>query len=135
MQQPETVCFCWALSDALLAKRLPKNPWLAVCSRTLRVAKIATDTLTPLIVQDAILGGGTCEEGTRCLDLQCDLNKTTWESLNRALGRKRTPKPPEAGFLPGQGINALMFTDLAEKFAKHHGTFYLAKAPARRKTA
>lgn len=122
------VYFLWAHYNDIISPKQRRNPLLAICSRTLRVAKIGT-MLEAMIVCDAYLDQkGGCEEQYRCLDLRCELNKTTWESLWRAMGKKRIPKPPKEGFVAGKGLNALDFPDMHEAFEKHErGSLYLVR--------
>ena len=66
----------------------------ATCSVSGNAAKIAGDgdVLTPLIVRDVLfLPSKWCEEGQRCLDVSCPLNKTTDATLEKEYGKGIPP--------------------------------------------
>lgn len=67
-----------------------KRPFfVAYCGKTRHAIKISTNVLTVLIVQDFYVTGKECEEGKRCLNFDCPLNKATDASLHEAWGMKR----------------------------------------------
>lgn len=67
-----------------------KRPFfVAYCGKTRHAIKISTDVLTVLIVRDFYVTGNECEEGKRCFNFDCPLNKATDASLREAWGIKR----------------------------------------------
>ncbi len=52
---------------------------VGICKAAERVAFIGTD-LYPLVVHNLEVSGQVCEEGGRCLNLKCILNKTNWRT-------------------------------------------------------
>ena len=55
------------------------NMLVAVCGYSKRVAKLGS-VLEAIIIRDMYHTDGTCEESARCVDFDCSLNSTTWES-------------------------------------------------------
>ncbi len=105
--------FTWFEWNDFLKPKKRKPPMVGLCTRTGRIAKVGS-LLEALIILDTLIINGSCEEGERCWDLRCDLNKTTWESLCRAAGLRRMPRKP-ADFEPGQGLNGLEFAELVQR--------------------
>ena len=87
--------FIWAAANTLFHTK--KRMWLGICGNSGRIAKVTAirDLLTPLVVQDTLVSGGKCEEGKRCLDFQCSLNLTTWDSWAASIGKKTIGEKPE----------------------------------------
>jgi hypothetical protein len=58
---------------------------LGICGRTHEIAFIKGDNLSWMIIADLYISkDNVCEEGTRCLNLDCDLNRTTRKSLSES---------------------------------------------------
>ena len=77
----------WAQESALFKQRRRKHEiFCGICGESGRIFKLAGDNITILIVRDIIIDTSGCEEGKRCLDFDCPLNKTTFESLCKGLG-------------------------------------------------
>jgi hypothetical protein len=84
----------WAHASDLLKTR--KKDFVAVCGYSGRICKVEKSMLPVLIIQDLFASPdqGRCEEGRRCFDFDCPLNKTTWESLQaEGVLSKRSKKP------------------------------------------
>lgn len=71
-----------------------KTAYLGICSVTRKPCKIASrhDFIRVVAVRDLYIDKGACEEGRRCLNTECLLNRTTAESYAADLGFKRVPK-------------------------------------------
>lgn len=108
--------FTWFEWNDFIRPKKRKPIMVGVCSRTGRIAKIG-GLLEALVIQDTYIVGGQCEEAERCWDLRCDLNRTTWESLCRAVGMRRIPRQPEY-FAPGKWLNEMEFPEFAEEARK-----------------
>jgi hypothetical protein len=86
----------WAEVSALLKTR--ERRYVAIYGYSGRICKVEShrNILPVMIITDLYASPehGRCEEERRCLDFDCPLNKTTWESL-QAEGEisKRKKKP------------------------------------------
>lgn len=79
----------WIKAELLFKTR--RKTMLGICGYSKRVFAIASprDVLRILVAQDLYIGEGqngkqTCEEGARCLDFDCPLNKTNWRTYKAA---------------------------------------------------
>ncbi len=96
----------WARAKAVLhikGKGKKGLEWLGICGFSKRVCKVAppNDMMTVLVVNNLYVTNGVCEEGTRCVDKDCPLNKTTWESFCKGNGLpEKTPAPEHFGIVP-----------------------------------
>jgi hypothetical protein len=97
----ETKCYRFGWVKAGDALAIPKkqrklhNMKIAICEYSGRVAKIANSMLEVIVIQDMYHTDGVCEEERCCLDFDCPLNKTTWDSWKasgKAKPRSRKPK-------------------------------------------
>lgn len=77
---------------------------VAICTETGRVALVSTDeSIEFLFVQDTYItrkdadGPEVCEEAERCLDVDCALNRLSWEGFKRRTGTKMRKKPDGFG--------------------------------------
>lgn len=88
MLDAEPIPFHWI--DRRLLMNTRKQGFLGLCSRTGRIAKVAPPgpmgALQVAGLNDFYVSDDQCEEGQRCLDIQCDLNRTTEASYRHALG-------------------------------------------------
>lgn len=86
--------FIWGEAKIFFHTRL--KYLIALCGYSKRVARVTSikDTLSPLVIQntyvqiDATQNAVRCEEGEACLDFDCPLNQTTWETYKKRLGAK-----------------------------------------------
>ena len=81
------VAVTWVEAQTLFKlKGKEKKLILGLCSHTKRVFSLATNWLKPMVITNIYITDNVCEEGSRCLDGNCEFNTTTWESLSKALG-------------------------------------------------
>jgi len=120
--------FVWFMWNDFITPKKRKPPMVGLCTRTGRIAKLG-GMLEALVIVDAYITDGCCEEAQRCLDLQCDLNKTTWASLCQGMGLRRIPKKPD-NFKPGAGLNALEFSYLVEEAKSKRRPYYICQTKA-----
>lgn len=128
------IIFTWIAARVICPGKF-KNYSFCVCGHSKRFIRIARNFLMPLIIRDAFIEDGKCEEGERCLDFDCEYNHTTLKSY--AFNEKITVKQvlemmPAFGketlgmnLLDGKPIN---LTDLIEG---HEGS-YIDVGPKRR---
>lgn len=65
---------CWIVGE------FGKTPtYYGVCGYSKKVFTLNTDFRYPLIINDLIVENGKCEEAERCINLECSLNKTTFQ--------------------------------------------------------
>jgi hypothetical protein len=106
-RQYSTYPILWAKVKDVLA--LPSNRkrdadfWLGICGFSKRVCKIKapSDLMSIMVIHNLYIEKGRCEEREGCLDYNCPLNRTTWESFKAREGLpKKTKKPPNFGERP-----------------------------------
>lgn len=72
--------------------QVKSKSFVGICGRTRQVYSTTGNTLRMIVVRDFYVERGRCEEGTRCVNTDCDLNRSTLESFSAAAGYKRVPK-------------------------------------------
>ena len=134
---PQHYPVLWTQADTIFEglKGQKKTTMLSICGNSKRVWKITSpkDTLSMIVITDVMASKDWCEEGTRCLDFNCALNKTTPESLSKALGIKRLPAKFRERF--GKPIDFNLgrdgnLQDFKELFARHPNGGWLLKRAA-----
>jgi hypothetical protein len=94
--------FIWADANTLFVldgRKDLKSTKVAVCQRTGRVCKVAgkEDRLSPIVMTGTNVFAGKCQDGKWCVDYDCELNQTTWESLCDGIGMKKGKRPENFG--------------------------------------
>jgi hypothetical protein len=114
----EKAGFTWVDHNLVFRPKTRGARFYGVCAYSKRVAKIALDSLTVMIVRDTMINpkAGECEETTRCLDFDCPLNRGTIETVMRAdYGRKRvTAWMRKDGGRPRMAVNRTPEGELAD---------------------
>jgi len=88
MRKTSKFRFAWVKAGDVLdipkKNRKLRNMMVAVCEYSKRVAKLGASELEIMIVQDTYHTDGSCEESLRCVDFDCPLNQTTWDTWKAA---------------------------------------------------
>lgn len=92
------------ISDVLekFPNGFPKNGYLGICGKTGQSCKLVSSksVLNVLIIVDFYVKDGVCEEGERCINSHCELNRTnakTFGESNR-WGQKAIKKAESVNF-------------------------------------
>lgn len=100
--QQQSFGFLWGEAAAFFHTKI--KMLVAICGFSCRVARVAAkaNMLDPYIINNVYVtlddkdAPVKCEEAEGCLDFDCPLNKTTWESFKKRTGAKGK-KPPNFG--------------------------------------
>lgn len=71
-----------------IPKEIYRGHYVGICGKTGQVCKMTSpkDLVTLLVVRDFFVKDGICEEGKRCINSHCDLNKTTPTTFGESYG-------------------------------------------------